>query len=568
MDTTDVILRYLYLGTTQPYYIYKSKSLDVGLGRLVLEPIKILVQAAENPNDLELRAKAEKISLREEPVDTIVRAINSGSLPRRDECLFTLAYLIRTYKKPEEKHRVYRVLPNLIAEGKELFQFVQFYQILAEPKETGFGNGMRKALTKWYDRHTADELAKLLVTDRGAYGWTHRDILRQAHVQLADTAKTQVLLIVKGPGTLEKFRKTEYTGKYVDAVYGALEVESEALTMFNQMKKFKALDTADKACNGITEQQYPFELVPVPLLRSAAVWESLFPRLPYRDILRAAVLLQDFRLLKENDSPLSVAYGNVLNRMTSVRESRLHPIVIYRLMRLFEERQRYHNAVKEAIHTSNNLTLKNSKANPTVLKQFYAVLNESMLNYERTGLRFLVTLDLRSKQSKKRVFGNRLMSCQAAYILLTLPIVKREPHVTVLSFTEKPEELKKVNLSREMDFFKACDHIQNAAVKKTNVQLTRPIEYAEENKMPVDVFITIVDSLIRVNPKRRSPVVKLNAYNKAMKQKARFVIVNLSRHNRDLEHDDMNSTSGVLELAGCAEDAPKLIDAYVKRHFT
>lgn len=73
MDTTDVILRYLYLGTTQPYYIYKSKSLDVGLGRLVLEPIKILVQAAENPNDLELRAKAEKISLREEPVDTIVR---------------------------------------------------------------------------------------------------------------------------------------------------------------------------------------------------------------------------------------------------------------------------------------------------------------------------------------------------------------------------------------------------------------------------------------------------------------------------------------------------------------
>lgn len=69
-----------------------------------------------------------------------LQAINSGSLPRRDECLFTLAYLIRTYTKPEEKHRVYRVVPNLIAEGKELFQFVQFYQILAEPKETGTGN--------------------------------------------------------------------------------------------------------------------------------------------------------------------------------------------------------------------------------------------------------------------------------------------------------------------------------------------------------------------------------------------------------------------------------------------
>ncbi|XP_001656757.2 60 kDa SS-A/Ro ribonucleoprotein homolog [Aedes aegypti] len=574
MNNSDLIVRYLYLGTDQPFYIQKNRPFDFDEGCRILAPIRTLAEAAAaNGDDPAVRKAAEAVSLKEQPVDIIVRVMNSGSLVRNDECLFVLAFIARICTKPEEKHKVYEVVPTLIKESKDLFQFVHFYQTLATKSAgKGFGHGMKVAVTKWYDKHSAEELAKLLATDRGWHEWGHKDIIRMAHIKLADEAKMQVLDAAcggKGVKRPAKAKKSETNDeKANDDLKDEPQVKSEALNMFLRMKEFKRVNDAAHACDGIKNYQYSFELVPSQLYRAAPVWESLFPRMSYRDLVHAALVLQDYKLLKETDTPLSVAYGKVLNRMTSVTESKIHPIFIYQVMRLYEERQRYLNAVKESIHTNNNLALKNSKANPTVMKQFYAALNQSMLNYQRTGLRYLVTLDLRSKQSKKRVFGNRLMSCQAAYVLLTLPMFKRESHMKILSFTDHPEELVEVDLTREMDFFKACDHIQNHASKKTKVKLTQPIEYATENKMPVDVFITIVDSLIRVNPKRQSPVLSLNSYNHTMKQKARYVVVSLSRHQQDLHHFNMKNTKGVLELVGCSQETPKVIDAYVKHHFT
>lgn len=573
MNDSEVILRYLYLGTDQPFYIRKNKPLDIGEGCRILAPIRTLAEAAANLDDPAVRKAAEAVTLKEPPVDMIVRVMKSGSLVRHDECLFALAFLARTFTKPDERHKVYEVVPTLIEQSKDLFQFLHFYQTLA-PKSAGkgFGHGIKVAVTKWYDKHSADDLAKLLATDRGWHEWCHKDVLRMAHINLADEAKMQVLDAAcggKGMKRPTKPKDAEKNGKEETVNSDAAsQIQSDALKTYNRMKEFKAVNTASQACSSIKDHKYPLQLVPAQLHRAPAVWESLFPHMSYRDIVQAALVLQDYKLLKETDTPLSTEYGKVLNRMTSVTESKVHPIFIYQVMRLFEERQRYLNAVKEAVHTTNNLALKNTKANPTVLKQFYAALNQSMLNYQRTGLRFLVTLDLRSKQSKKRVFGNRLMSCQAAYILLTLPMFKRESHLKVLSFTEQPDQLVEVDLTREMDFFKGCDHIQNHANKKTKVKLTQPIEYAGQKKMPVDVFITIVDSLVRVNPKRESPVAKLNAYNKDMKRKARYVVVSLSRHQQDLNHLNMGSTKGVLELVGCSEETPKLIDAYVKHHFT
>lgn len=57
--------------------------------------------------------------------------MKSGSLVRPDECLFALAFLARTFKTPEEKHKVYETIPKLIERSEDLFQFVHFYQKLA-----------------------------------------------------------------------------------------------------------------------------------------------------------------------------------------------------------------------------------------------------------------------------------------------------------------------------------------------------------------------------------------------------------------------------------------------------
>lgn len=594
LKDSEVILRYLYLGTDQPFYIRKPQPLDVEAGSRILAPIKTLVEAtatskdvttSSGEDDLLARKLAEAVTLTEPPLEMIERVMKSGTLIRPDECLFALAFLARTYKSPEDKHKVYATIPRLIEHSDDLFQFVHFYQKLATTGK-GFGHGMKTALTKWYDKHSAVELARLFGADRGCYKWSHKDLLVMLHMNLKDKEKMEVIDAAVGgkkkrggDGKSEvasKKKKIEgeenglegEEGKVDEKIADGEEKVGEAVQALRDIKKFKSTQSAAQACQMIKKHHYTIQLVPAPLQRMDVIWECLFSRMAYRDILQAALVLQDYKLLKDSDSPFSTAYGNVLNRVTSVSESKVHPIFVYQTMRLYEERQRYLNVVKEAIHTANNLALKNVTANETVMKQFYNALNSSMLNYQRTGLRFFVTLDLRSKQSKKTVFGNRLMSCQAAYALLTLPMLKREPHVNIMSFTEQPSKLTNVNLTREMAFFQGCDHIQAIANRKTKVDICEPILHAQRTKAKVDVFLTIVDSLVRVNPKRASPVQVLNAYNAETRNKAVYIIVSLSRHQQDLRHADMASTRRVLEIVGCTEETPKVIDAYVKGHFT
>ncbi|EDS32946.1 Ro ribonucleoprotein autoantigen [Culex quinquefasciatus] len=599
LKDSEVILRYLYLGTDQPFYIRKPQPLNIEEGCRILGPIKTLAEATSTTTTTQsnavngadedplVRKLAEAVTLTEPPLEMVERVMKSGSLVRPDECLFALAFLARTFKTPEEKHKVYETIPKLIERSEDLFQFVHFYQKLATTGK-GFGHGMKTALTKWYDKHSAVELAKMFASDRSCHKWSHKDLAVMLHMNLKDREKMEVInAAVGGKKKRSNGEKSDVASKKKksDGVENGAEASeelkkedektgeseekvSEAVQVLKDIKTFKAVQTATQACQMIKQHQYTIQLVPAPLQRVSAVWESLFSRMAYRDIVQAALVLQDYKLLKDVDTPFSTAYGNVLNRVTSVSESKLHPIFIYQTMRLYEERQRYLNVVKEAVHTANNLALKNVTANPTVMKQFYNALNSSMLNYQRTGLRFFVTLDLRSKQSKKPVFGNRLMSCQAAFVLLTLPMLKRETHVNVMSFTEQPTKLNNVNLTREMAYFQGCDHIQAIANRKTKVDICEPIRHAQRAKAKVDVFLTIVDSLIRVNPKRDSPVQVLNTYNAETRNKAVYIIVSLSRHQQDLRHADMAATRRVLEIVGCTEETPKVIDAYVRGHFT
>ncbi|XP_055608034.1 RNA-binding protein RO60-like [Uranotaenia lowii] len=597
---TDLVVRYLYLGTQRPFYIRKTQPLDIPLAKETLQtPLKNLIGVATARKQLEALKEATKkvlesktttgaaskdaVAVKKEaedigqaiedlekaiksdfkemdPVDILRKVLSSGTLWRLDESLFTIAYLARTLEDPSEKNRLYQLIPEYIKTSKDLFQFLFFYKTVSA-KDNGkccIGNGVKSALIKWYDKHTAEQLAQMFALERSWYGWSHKNVLVMIHMKLEDKAKMQVVDVATGgKGIARGPKKAESTDEKSSEEE---QEQSEALLVYRRWKKFKSVNNANEACQGILEFNYPFQLVPTQLHRASVVWETILPKMPYRDVIKSSLALQDYKMLKDA-SRLTTIYGNAVNCMTAVKESKLHPVFIYQTMRLFEERQRYLNIVKEAVHSVSNLGLKNITANPAVIRHFYSALNESMLNYKRTNLNFFITLDLRTKHSRKTVFGNRLMSCSAAYVLCTLPILKREQFVRVMTFTEQAETLKDVDFTREMKFFDAFEHIQANSAKKTKVDIQQPLEYASKGKNKVDVFITIVDSLIRVNPQRTSPAERLYKYNHDKKANARYIIINLSRHTQDLNHQ--NDLKGVLELVGFNEDTPKLIDAYI-----
>lgn len=683
-------------------------------------------------------APAEIVPFSDEKVDAIVKALASGNLVRPDECLFALAFLVRTYSETEARKNIYNKVPEVITTSKDLFQFVYFCQALNKEynnsEKLSFGNAMKRAIREWYGKQ--DNLEDLLAMDRSWYTWCHKDLIKKAHVKLEDESKMQVLDVVcggvgeqwatkqaileddpeadEGPADAaspavaqsnEELREAARAAKeradseqqaakeaakaYAEAVkaaevnevkvkakihvekartaavyaeaarkaaekvavaYGVKKVKkpykkstemevdpaasiamedasaepinpedkeevaaamvaagraaatriaeaqiaeaqvaaaqtvggtSDALQTFRRIKKFKRTQNVNEAAKAIGMYKYPLQVVPSQLHSVKAIWASLLPHMPYREIVQAVLHLQDHKLLEDKSSTIYERYSTALNSFANVAESKISPIFIYQVMRLYEEKQRHLNTVKEAMHATKVLSQEGGVVVDTdMLERFRTVLNTSLKSHQTSDHRkYMVTLDLRSQYNKKRIFGNRLMSCMAAQALLILPILKRAPRTQIFKFTTDMESLSKVDIPREADFFDAFEKLKespsNDSAKdfkkisqkeSTKVDIKLPLELAkkfpEEN---VDVFITIVDSLIRVNPKRDSPDGLLKEYNKTKDAKARYIIINLCRHTQDV---NVNVTSkGVLEVAGCPEEIFKVIDAYVGEEF-
>ncbi|XP_055641395.1 uncharacterized protein LOC129778495 [Toxorhynchites rutilus septentrionalis] len=213
INFTEVLCRFLQLRTDQPFYIRKNRPLDILAACRILEPIKKVIEGVHEHGDNNLRDAADEYLFDQHPVKTVVRMMGSGELVSNDESLFALAYMARVFSAGDEKHMVYEQIPTLIATSRDLFIFVIFYRALYRTdteddslvKGKGFGDGMKKALWKWYDKYSAKELAELLAVDSSWQKWRHKDILRMVHINLKDASKRAVIDEYIGKG--RKYQK-------------------------------------------------------------------------------------------------------------------------------------------------------------------------------------------------------------------------------------------------------------------------------------------------------------------------------------------------------------------------
>ena len=115
----------------------------------------------------------------------------------------------------------------------------------------GWGRGLRRAVARWYEGKTSDNLAYQMVKYQSRDGWAQRDLLRLAHPEVAKGGVNDVLAWVVG--------KTP-DGNLPDVIRG-----------FEMSKGADDLTVA----SAIRQYRLPREAVPSEALRSPAVWEAL-----------------------------------------------------------------------------------------------------------------------------------------------------------------------------------------------------------------------------------------------------------------------------------------------------
>uniref|UniRef100_A0A182PEE1 TROVE domain-containing protein n=1 Tax=Anopheles epiroticus TaxID=199890 RepID=A0A182PEE1_9DIPT len=562
--------------------------------------------------------KASESGVPSKPLHPVLALIKttykSKSLRRTDECLFALAYCARNFATPEEQHSVYETVWELIRTSNDLMVFVSYYiQLATQSGHAGFGHGLRCAITRWYDRFTPIELAELLVRSNAHAGWTHKDLIAKVHPKLkcpdkqslidAATKRTSQLQQKKAPekkGKKKKQQKENGTAPPM-AAPGKEVVQvnsSKAFKRYQTLLQFKSVSNAGKALELIKLHgaKGRLELLPKHLRRSAKIWEALYPSLTYRELLHAALPLQDFRLLKEGEPNAKAFADSLTKRFDALEAEHIHPIEVQTVAKLYEAGKRYTARVKETMHTMNQTDI--CPPVKAVLEGLQSAFEHSFNNQPKTGVRYYIALDLRCVHSRKKVFRNEVINCFQASVLLAFSIFKREKSVTVVAFTDDEEILTPVAFEPTMSWEQAIGHCTGLMLPKTKVSLAAPIKQAEAQKLKVDVFITITDSLIRVNPTRRPPVAELTEYRKKAKltlcrsvyncvelvgstgvfyeikltissfyYNFRYLAISLSRHEPSLDFAPDKDTVGILEMAGHSANNAKLIDAFAKNLF-
>ena len=118
-----------------------------------------------------------------------------------------------------------------------------------------------------------------------------------------------------------------------------------------------------------------------------------------------------------------------------------------------------------------------------------------------------------------KVFNHRSVTCADAQIVAALTWLQTKKEVTLMSFTDDPEKLKPVMFDQDTSFEKAVEIYKKEIAKhpKTKQRITLPLKKALDDKIKVDVFITIVDSVARtMGTIVKPPIDVLQAYRKGM----------------------------------------------------
>ena len=118
-------------------------------------------------------------------VQQVLEVARSGRAIRMNSVLLSLAMCCRSDDK-KTKSAAYQAILKVCNIPTHLFKLITYLE--KSGKTTGWGRGLRQAVSRWYNQfaNNPQRLAMLVTKYREREGWSHRDLMRLAHLKPAD----------------------------------------------------------------------------------------------------------------------------------------------------------------------------------------------------------------------------------------------------------------------------------------------------------------------------------------------------------------------------------------------
>jgi len=450
-------------------------------------------------------------------VRRIVEISESGRAPKNDSAVFVLA-IAAGASDPATQAAALAALPRVCRIGTHLFQFVQYVRAFR-----GWGRALRRAIGAWYTGHGPRELAYQLCKYQQRGGWSHRDLLRLAHLRIGRGLPTE--------------RALAWAAGKLDGT--ALPASADdPLEPIHAFERVKRATTVAEVARLIREYGVVRECVPTRWLGEAEVWESLLERMPLGAMVRNLGTMTRLGLL----TPGSAALRSVTESLADpqrVRRARLHPVVVLLALRTYaagrgERGRQVWSPAPQVIDALD--------------RAFYLAFGGIV----PAGKRWLLGVDVSG--SMGCAAGGTPLSCCEAATAMALVTVRVEPECTVCAFADG---MRPLPINRHMRLGDALRLTRDVNFGGTDCAL--PMFYALERGLAVDAFVVLTDSETWAG--HVHPVQALRRYRERTGIGACLIVVAMASNGFSIA--DPND-AGMMDVIGFDTAVPQLMSDFVR----
>jgi len=439
-------------------------------------------------------------------LETTSKLSDEGRILKNDTAIAVLAIAwANGYRKEVET-----VFDKIIRIPTHLFMFMDFIKQVYNGKFKS-SRRMRRMLGNWY--YNNPNLVYHMLKYQSRQGWSHRDVIRLAHIQPKDKLMDNLFGFITG-----KDKTPEHP-------------------LVEAFIKLRQATTAMEVTDIIKNYNVTWEFVPTQFLKEKEVWEALLPNLPLTALLRNLGRLTALGVVEEfSDNARYVA--DRLTNIDNIKKARIHPVNVGIAMHTYSE----------GISHRGSLLWNPVRIIEEALDEMFY---HSFANVEVTNKRFLIGIDASGSMTWQNVANTAMHSLDAA-TLVSLPILTKEPNSVAVGFDTKYQRLRVTKNTGWKDL-----RYQFNLGGGTDASL--PFKYAIDNKTPVDVFVIFTDNETWYGDEH--PVQALERYRDKMGINSKLIVASMTATDSSIA--DPNDPYQV-DVVGFDPSYPKIINEVAK----
>ena len=468
-------------------------------------------------------------------VREIVEISNAGRAPKNDPAVFALA-LAMALGDDETKRLIVELMPKVCRIGTHLFHFAD-----AVDEMRGWGKMLRQAISTWYSAKNTHDLALQTVKYKQRDGWSHRDLLRLAHVKPNDDEQNAIFnWVAKDNVAVDQFRATD-----ADLIWASDRAQ--------HAEKTELLDL-------IVKHDLPREALPTECLKDPDVWAAMLPSMGLTAMIRNLANMTRCGLIEQG---VSDAVRLIVDRVSDADvlvRARVHPIQVLSALTTYS--------------SGNGARSRGAGWTPNrkIVDALDTAFYKSFGSVEPTGKRHLLALDVSGSMGGGEIAGVPGLSPRIASAAMAMVTLATEEDTQTVAFTRSgyglyqstngsyytvSNGLLPIDLSKRRRIDDVVKSISGLPFGGTDCSL--PMLYAMDRKIIVDAFVVYTDSETWAG--NIHPSQALRQYREKFNPDAKLIVVGMVSSGFSIA--DPND-AGMLDIVGFDTASPSLMADFVR----